>query len=634
MTTTSYENSVRSAFGRICLFLQNLIAMKKKGILFLITLPLMLFSLQRKEPQLKDLNPADQLKMHYLSDLDSLVMAAETCLNTDSADAALYLKRFYSIRRSYKKTEIWADYYQPEFVQDYINGPPLPKTERNSPKVSVVEPSGLQIIEELLLEEQPDWHSIHDKMQKLTGSLRELRAFSNYTRIENRHSFEAMKLSLNRLFSLGLSGFDSPGQTQVVDEAEMAFESVKSTYIAYESLLKPEFRKRFSAICTQSEKLLANRSFVRFDRYAYLRQVINPMMELLVETQVDLGIEFQDMTATLPGAVNFRSTNLFAKDYLNIPFFSALIPSPKDDEKRLLGEKLFFDQRLSGNDKMSCASCHEPSKGFSDGKKTSTGIDGKPLQRNSPGLINAIYSKRFFWDIRAEVLQQQIEHVIVNEREFGSNYHLILQKLEKDSVYQRLFHEVYGGFAQPMNRNNILDALTKYVSSLTGFNSRFDKAVRNENVELTKDEIAGFNLFMGKAQCAICHFAPTFNGTVPPHFRDSESEVIGVPDLADKKQAKIDPDQGRMINGVPAHFVPFYEFSFKTPTVRNSTKTAPYMHNGVFKTLREVIDFYNDGGGAGRGFNLSYQTLPSDKLNLTGKEKRQLETFLRSLEEQ
>lgn len=607
--------------------------MKKIGILFLVILPLMLFSLQWKEPKLEYINPADQLKIHYLRDLDSLVAAAEMCLNTDSANADLYLKRFYAIRKSYKKIEIWADYYQPEFVQDYINGPPLPKTERNSPKVSVVEPSGLQILEELLLEGQQDWRAIHDKMVKLTASLRELRAFSNYTRIENRHSFEAMKLSLNRLFSLGLSGFDSPGQMQVTEEAEIAFESVKSTYLVYESLLKPEFKKRFSVICLQSDKLLANRSFEKFDRYAYLKNVINAMMKLLVETQMDLGIEFQDMTMTLPGAVNFRSTNLFAKDYLNVPFFSALVPSPKDDEKRLLGEKLFFDKRLSGYGNMSCASCHDPSKGFSDGKKTSTGINGKPLQRNSPGLINAIYSKRFFWDNRAEIPQQQIEHVIVNENEFGSNYHLILKKLENDSVYKELFQEVYSSFAQPMNRNNILDALTKYVSSLTGFNSRFDRAVRDENLVLTTDEIAGFNLFMGKAQCAICHFAPTFNGTVPPHFRDSESEVIGVPDVADKKRAKIDPDRGRMTNGVPAHFVPFYEFSFKTPTVRNSTKTAPYMHNGVFETLREVIDFYNDGGGVGRGFDLLYQTLPSDRLNLSTKEKRQLEAFLGSLEE-
>ncbi len=607
--------------------------MKKIGILFLVMLPLMLFSLQWKEPQLEYINPADQLKIHYLKDLDSLVIAAETCLNTDSANADLYLKRFYAIRKSYKKIEIWADYYQPEFVQDYINGPPLPKTERNSPKVSVVEPAGLQILEELLLERQQDWHAIHDKILKLTASLRELRAFSNYTRIENRHSFEAMKLSLNRLFSLGLSGFDSPGQQQVMEEAEIAFESVKSTYLVYEPLLKPEFKKRFSAICLQSDKLLANRSFEKFDRYAYLKNVINTMIKLLVETQMDLGIEFQDMTKTLPGAVNFRSTNLFAKDYLNVPFFSALAPSSKDNEKRLLGEKLFFDKRLSRYDNMSCASCHNPSKGFSDGKKTSTGIDGKPLQRNSPGLINAIYSKRFFWDNRAEIPQQQIEHVIVNENEFGSNYYLILKKLDKDSIYKQLFREVYGSFALPINRNNILDALTKYVSSLTGFNSRFDRAIRDENVVLTTDEIAGFNLFMGKAQCAICHFAPTFNGTVPPYFRDSESEVIGVPDIADKKRAKVDQDRGRMINGVPAHFVPFYEFSFKTPTVRNSSKTAPYMHNGVFETLREVIDFYNDGGGVGRGFDLLYQTLPSDKLNLSTKEKRQLEAFLRSLEE-
>jgi cytochrome c peroxidase len=135
---------------------------------------------------------------------------------------------------------------------------------------------------------------------------------------------------------------------------------------------------------------------------------------------------------------------------------------------------------------------------------------------------------------------------------------------------------------------------------------------------------------MGKAKCGTCHFAPLFNGTVPPVYLRTEQEVIGVPRTAKIVNASIDGDVGRFaINGYVAH-----KYAFKTPTVRNSSLTAPYMHNGVFPTLEQVMDFYNRGGGAGIGVRgVEHQTLSPDPLHLTPSEQQAIIAFLRSLED-
>ena len=146
-------------------------------------------------------------------------------------------------------------------------------------------------------------------------------------------------------------------------------------------------------------------------------------------------------------------------------------------------------------------------------------------------------------------------------------------------------------------------------------------------VSLSESEMNGFNVFTGKAKCATCHFIPLYNVTVPPWYNNSESEVIGVPQSIEWSHAKIDKDLGRYI----LNQLEPLRYSFKTPTIRNIEKTAPYMHNGVYKTLDEVIRFYELGGGNGIGMNLEYQTLPFDNLSLTAQEKIDLINFLKTL---
>jgi len=143
--------------------------------------------------------------------------------------------------------------------------------------------------------------------------------------------------------------------------------------------------------------------------------------------------------------------------------------------------------------------------------------------------------------------------------------------------------------------------------------------------------IDGFNLFMGKAGCATCHFPPTFSGLVPPLFYESESEVLGVPAENVGVDAILDDDMGRYHNGRSKEFFENYKNSFKTVTLRNIALTAPYMHNGVFNTLEEVMEFYNNGGGAGMGIEVPNQTLPADSLHLTQYEQTAIITFMEAL---
>jgi cytochrome c peroxidase len=151
--------------------------------------------------------------------------------------------------------------------------------------------------------------------------------------------------------------------------------------------------------------------------------------------------------------------------------------------------------------------------------------------------------------------------------------------------------------------------------------------VRGDGAAISEAARRGFTVFMGKGRCGTCHFAPLFNGVQPPTYLTSDPEIIGVPERVTLHNATIDPDQGRaIIDNVNSH-----QFAFKVPTVRNAAVSAPYMHNGAFVTLDDVVDFYDAGGGVGIGIDLPYQTLFDQPLHLAASEKADLIAFLRAL---
>jgi len=232
--------------------------------------------------------------------------------------------------------------------------------------------------------------------------------------------------------------------------------------------------------------------------------------------------------------------------------------------------------------------------------------------------------KGFFYDKRTGSLEGQIVDVVNNPNEF----HLSLNDLEKRVIekteYKNAFKKVYN---KEITNDLIRNAIASYIMSLSPFNSKLDRNMQGKENSLTQSEKNGFNLFMGKAKCATCHFAPLFNGLVPTVFKESELELIGVPETKDTLQAIVSNDLGRF----NVYQTPQKKHFFKTPTLRNIEKTAPYMHNGVYTTLEEIVDFYNKGGAAGLGIELEFQTLPPDKLNLTNQEKKDLVAFMKTL---
>ncbi|MEL7530162.1 MAG: cytochrome c peroxidase, partial [Bacteroidota bacterium] len=322
----------------------------------------------------------------------------------------------------------------------------------------------------------------------------------------------------------------------------------------------------------------------------------------------------------------------FGPDFLNSFYFTYQSRPLETEAQKQLGKFLFYEPAMSADAKMSCASCHQPNRAFTDGLARSLDNSGEAfVARNAPTLLNSVYAQRHFYDLRADKLENQLRDVFHNEREFQSDFVELIGRLQESSEYMALFRAAYPGLndKQLLSRHTIVSAMTAYVRTLKSFNSPFDQYIRKESQELDPEAIAGFNLFMGKANCGTCHFPPTFSGLVPPGYHENETEVLGVP--ADKAATKLDEDEGRILNKRFHEQADHYRYSFKTMGVRNVALTAPYMHNGVFETLEEVLDFYNRGGGAGMGLEVPHQTLGADPLGLTDEEQTAIIRFMESL---
>jgi cytochrome c peroxidase len=326
--------------------------------------------------------------------------------------------------------------------------------------------------------------------------------------------------------------------------------------------------------------------------------------------------------------------SLFDETFLNKSYYAQISDVDLlDPDKIALGKILFYDPVLSRSVNMSCATCHNPEKGFSDGRiKSMTTIPVKGLLRNTPTLVNSVFSEKYFLDMREYDLERQVKHVVYNKHEFNMDFVELADRLKQSEEYVQLFTSAYGDRDKyVISTWSISNALAAYVASLSKFDSPFDRYMRGETDELSPEVIFGYNLFMGKAGCGTCHFAPTFNGTVPPLYRETESEVLGIPAVWDTIAYEIDPDIGRARNGRMVDALDQFAYSFKTTTVRNSALTGPYMHNGTFESLEKVVEFYNKGGGRGIGIDIPNQTLPESELQLSENEKLAIVAFMNAL---
>lgn len=563
-----------------------------------------------KHEMVNNIFKSDILKViDEVSKLENLIQ-----LNTSTVQLQ---KQFLKAHSSYKQLETISEYYFPA-VSKAINGPALAEFEENDGKT--LPPEGFQVIEEFIF---PTYNpkskaELLKEMGILSANLKRLDKVSQTNEFTDSHVFDAMRLEVFRIITLGITGFDSQIAQKSIPEAASVLESIEKYYKIYaDNSTDESFQKVLKTIKKGKEYLKMNTDFNAFDRAFFIREIANPLSIGLHKTQVSLKIPFIKETRGL----KTTAQTLFDKNAFDAEAFSAFPDYETTPEKIELGKLLFNDPVLSGDNSRSCASCHHSDKAFTDGLEKSISLDGRSLvKRNTPTLTHIAFQRTFFYDSRVNYLEDQAVAVITNENEMHGSFAKSVVALKKEVSYVAKFEKAFP--KTEIDEFGIKNALASYIRSLSTYDSKFDGFMRGEE-KFDLDEIAGFNLYTGKAKCATCHFIPLTNGTVPPSFIKSESEVLGVPD----KHKKLDADLGKFeLTKAEIH-----RNSFKTPTIRNVELTAPYMHNGVFKTLEEVIDFYNDGGGNGLGFNLQNQTLPEDKLNLTELEKKQLIAFMKTL---
>lgn len=536
-------------------------------------------------------------------------------------------KSLKETRNSFKEIEFYIAYHYPEFTKSKLNAAPLFHIEAAGTKAYTLPPEGLQVLDELIFSDEAAEQK--DEIITITNFLYNSYASFYLSSVKNglskgNNKTLPLRIELIRMYSLGVTGFDTPGSLNVSDEASHAFLGMKK-YINDDPYFKNYNIQKANAILAEGiDYLSKNKDFETFDRIEFYKKYIQPLYEEFGNWD-GRGDDLKEFSGW-----NVNNKNLFSSDFLD-PYFYTLLKKEEDNaELRKLGKEIFYDQNLSDNGKMSCATCHLPENAFTDLKsKSQSNVEGKTVLRNSPSLYNAVFAKRFFYDLRAFYLEQQAEHVIYNKDEFNTSYESIIKKLNTKPEYRKAFKTAFQKGS--ISKENFSKALSSYVASLYSFESDFDKFMRNEK-EISSDAKKGFNLFMGKANCATCHFAPNFSGLVPPFFNENESEVLGITTKPiSQKPMELDNDKGRVNSPVKKENSWIYENSFKTVTVRNAALTKPYFHNGAFNTLEEVMDFYNEGGGEGLGIKVKNQTLAPDKLNLTQTEIKQIIAFLNSL---
>lgn len=308
------------------------------------------------------------------------------------------------------------------------------------------------------------------------------------------------------------------------------------------------------------------------------------------------------------------AATIVAEDY-PVPFGLPPIPWPKDNpytaKKAELGKLLYFDPRVSGDETVSCATCHGVHRAFADENVLSTGIKGRIGTRHAPTVINAAYEKLLFWDGRVSSLEEQAKGPIANFNEMSDSkeankaYLECCERINQVPGYRKLFKEAFGD--ENCNMDNLAKAIATFERTVLSGNSPYDRYMAGDKTAMTAEEIEGLKVFK-RVGCDNCHFGP--------NFTDGTFRNIGVgmdaenPDLGRYNITKDKKDWG----------------AFKVPTLRQVAYTYPYMHDGSEKTLDDVIEYYDRGGN--KNPNLHPLMRP---LNMTAEDKKALKAFMIAL---
>jgi cytochrome c peroxidase len=299
--------------------------------------------------------------------------------------------------------------------------------------------------------------------------------------------------------------------------------------------------------------------------------------------------------------------------------------NPQTPEKVELGKQLFFDRRLSGDGTMSCGTCHDPEKGFSDDLAISLSYPTTRNWRNSPTLINVGFQKFLFHDGRAKTLEEQALFPMMSAFEMNQNLDFIEEEIRSVPEYVEAFRKAFGG---EVTRERMAMALAAFQRTLVSSNSPLDRFLGGDKKALSTDAARGYEVFMGKGKCADCH-----DGV---NLADDKFYALHVPENIEQEKDPRVAATRRFVAKV-YHYEDYRSLSedpgrylitkdkkdwkaFRTPTLREIAKTGPYMHNGIFETLEQVIDFFDQGGGKGNTV--------LKPLGLNEQEKKQLKSFM------
>ena len=543
-------------------------------------------------------------------------------LETPKPSRAVARQRLIECRCQYKKIEAFLEYFFRSSSTIY-NRPP--KFEAEEPDMEYQSPIGLQVIESLLYDAHPNHKTLLDQAKAVESSASDLPALLYNFKASDPQLLESLRLELIRIIALDITGYEAPLLKTGIRESRAALEAFSLSLQPY--LQDSKHADSLQYFLSKTITLLKNENdqpFDTFDRLAFLKDAALPL-----QRQLNAFIREKGLELNTNKALNYAADDIFSPDAI-LPA-PAAAPTESSASLITLGRQLFSDSSLSTNSKKSCASCHNPEMSFTDGRPSSIAFDGHHfLDRNAPTLLYSGFQYNQFWDGRARTLEDQIRTVLNDTKEMNAD----TASLTK-----------HGGI------ETTIKALAAYVRSLHPMNSRFDQYLRGKPT-LTDKEKAGANLFMGKAQCATCHFIPLFNGLIPPYYTQTEFEVLGTTSTDQfskaliatqtskaaqtintqtsavaKTKLQLSPDQGRF----KIYPFPFFKGAFKTPTVRNSAQTGPYMHNGAFHSLESVLEFYNKGGGAGLGLKVPEQTLSPIPLHLSSKEINNIILFIHTL---
>jgi len=384
-------------------------------------------------------------------------------------------------RASWKKIEPFLEYFFKSSSRIYNRAP---KFEAEEPGMEYQSPIGLQVIETLLYEsgDPARKRQLLEQSSAVAGSASDLLSLLYDFHAEDKQILESLRIELLRVIALDITGYEAPYLKTGITEAAAALQSIQYQLEPY----SPDYSlhhllQSTIAYCN------AHSDFNTFDRLLFLKYYALPLQKALSSF-----IRNKSLYLNTNKLLNYDADNIFSPNALTIP-------GTGNPQLIAAGQKLFYDRSLSGSNTRSCASCHMPEKKFTDGLITPLTMDGHShLDRNAPSLLYAGLQHRQFWDGRANTLEEQIVAVLKDPKE----------------MHTGLGDTTLTGIAR---------SIAAYINTLHPMNAAFDRYIRNDTgSRLSPAQIRGGNLFMGKAQCATCHFMPVLNVLIPPDYAVTE----------------------------------------------------------------------------------------------------------------